>query len=147
MCCCCSVTQLYLTLSNPEDCSMPRFPGLHDLPEPAQTCARWAGNAIQPSVLCPSLLLLPSLFPSIRSFLLSQLSASGGQSIGGSASASVLPMNNQDWLPLGWTGWISLMSKGLSNHGSKTSIPWHSAFLMVQLSHPLYDYWKNHSFD
>ena len=64
-------------------------------------------------ILCRPLLLLPSTFPSIRVFS-SQFFASGGQSIGVSASTSVLSMNIQDWLPLGWTGWISLQSKGLS---------------------------------
>ena len=73
---------------------------------------------------------------------MSQLFASGGQSIGVSVSASVLPMNTQDWSPLGWTGWISLQSKGLSrksllqHHNSKASILWRSAFFTVQLSHP-----------
>ena len=72
---------------------------------------------------------------------MSQLFASGGQSIGVSASASVLLMNIQDWFPLGLTGWISLMSKGLStprtllqHHSSKASILWRSAFFTVQLS-------------
>ena len=71
-----------------------------------------------------------------------QLFASGGQSIGVSASTSVLPMNTQDWFPLGWTGWISLQSKELSrkgllqHHSSKASILQHSAFFIVQLSHP-----------
>ena len=64
-------------------------------------------------ILCHPLLLLPSIFPSIRCFPVSQLSASGGRSIGVSASASVPPMDNQDWSPLGWTGWISLQSQGL----------------------------------
>ena len=71
---------------------------------------------------------------------MSQFFASVGQGIGVSASASVLPMNTQDWSPLEWTGWISLQSKGLSrvisNHSSKASIPRHSDFFMVQLSHP-----------
>ena len=69
---------------------------------------------------------------------MSQLSASGGQSIGVSASASVLPMNTQDWSPLGWTGWISLQSKGLSRVLSNTTVQKHqfSAFFIVQLSHP-----------
>ena len=71
---------------------------------------------------------------------MSQLFASSGQSIGVSASTSVLPMNNQDSSPLGWTGWISLQSKGLKSllqyHSSKASILWCSAFFMVQLSHP-----------
>ena len=65
-------------------------------------------------ILCRPLLLLPPISPSIRSFPMSQLFAWGGQSIGVSASASVLPMNTQDWSPLGWTGWISLQFKGLS---------------------------------
>ena len=64
----------------------------------------------------------------------------GGQSFGVSASASVCPMNTQDWSPLGWTGWISLQSQGLSSllqhHSSKASIFQHSAFFTVQLSHP-----------
>ena len=71
---------------------------------------------------------------------MSQLFASGGQSIGVSALASFLPMNTQGWSPLGWTGWISLQSKGLSSllqhHTSKASILQHSAFFTVQLSHP-----------
>ena len=71
---------------------------------------------------------------------MSQFFASGGQSIGVSASASVLPMNIQDWFPLGWTGWISLQSAGLSSllhhHSSKASILQRSAFFMVQLAHP-----------
>ena len=74
-------------------------------------------ESVMPSshlILCLPLLLLPSIPPSIRSFPMSQLFAWGGQSIGVSASASVLPMNTQDWSPLGWTGWISLRSKGLS---------------------------------
>ena len=72
---------------------------------------------------------------------MSQLFAWGGQSIGVSASASVLPMNTQDWSPLGWTGWISLQSKGLfksllQHHSSKASILQYSAFFIAQLSHP-----------
>ena len=59
-------------------------------------------------ILCHPLLLLPSIFPSIGSCPVSQFFASGGQIIGVTASASVLPMNIQDWSPLGWTGWISL---------------------------------------
>ena len=68
---------------------------------------------------------------------MSQFSASGGQSIGASASASVLPMNIQDWFPLGWTGLISLQSKSLlQHHSSKASILQRSAFFTVQLSPP-----------
>ena len=87
-------------------------------------------------ILCHPLLLLPSIF------LSSQFFTSGGQSIGASTSASVFPMNIQDLFPLGWTGWISLQSKGLSkesllqHHSSKASVLWHSAFFRVQFSHP-----------
>ena len=84
-------------------------------------------------ILCCPLLLLPSIFPSIRSFPVSQLFASGGQSIGVSASTSVLPMNTQDWSTLGWTGWISLQSKGLSRVFSNTTVQKHQ-FFQDQLS-------------
>ena len=73
-------------------------------------------------ILCHPLLLLPSIFPSIGSFLMSWLFTSGGQSIGVSASASVLPLNIQDWFPLGLTGWISLQSKGISRIFSNTTV-------------------------
>ena len=72
-------------------------------------------------------------FPASGSFQKSQLFTLGGQSIGISASASVLPMNIQDWLPLGWTGWISLQSKGLSRVFSNTTVKKHQ-FLGTQLS-------------
>ena len=80
-------------------------------------------------------------FPTSESFPMSQFFASVGQSIGVSASASVLPMNIQDWSPLGWTGWISLKSKGLSRVFSNTTVQKHQFFstqlsLIVQLSHP-----------
>ena len=82
----------------------------------------------------------PSIFPGIRVLSNESVLRSGGQSIGVSALASVLPMNIQDWFPLAWTGWISLQSKGLKSflqhHSSKTSILRHSAFFIVQLSHP-----------
>ena len=88
-------------------------------------------------ILCRPLLLLPLIFPSIRSFPLSQFFESGGQSIGISASAFVLPTDIQDWFPLGLTGLISLKSKRLlQHHSSKASILWYSAFFIVQLSHP-----------
>ena len=91
-------------------------------------------------ILCHPLLLLPQIPPSIRVFQMSQLFASGGQSIGVSASTSIHPMNIQDWFPLGLIGLISLQSKGLSRVFStlrwKASILRHSAFFIVQLSHP-----------
>ena len=82
-------------------------------------------------ILCQPLLLLPSIFPSIRVFPMSQFFKSGSQSIG--VSASVLPMNIQDWFPLGLTGLISLQSKGLSRVFSKTTVQKHQ-FFGVQLS-------------
>ena len=72
-------------------------------------------------------------FPASWSFQMSQFFASGGQSIGVSASTSVLPMNTQDWSPLGWTGWISLQSKGLARVFSNTTVQKHQ-FLGAQLS-------------
>ena len=91
-------------------------------------------------ILCHPLLLLPWNLPASGSVQMSQIFTSGGQSIGVSASASVLPMNIQGWSPLGWAGWISLQSKGLSRVFSNTTVQkqflWHSAFFMVQLSHP-----------
>ena len=82
--------------------------------------SRWRHPTISTSVV-PFSFLPPSL--ESGSFQMSQLFASGGQSIRVSASASVLPINIQDWLPLGWTGWISLLSKGLSIVFSKITVP------------------------
>ena len=82
-------------------------------------------ESVMPSnhlVLCRPLLLPPQSFPASGSFQMSQLFASGGPSIGVSASASVLPMNTQDWSPLGWTGWVSLQSKGLSRVFSNSTV-------------------------
>ena len=139
--CCCSVTQSCLILCNLMDCSTPGFPFLCYLPEFAQTRVYWVDNAIQPSH--------PLLSPSPPAFNLSQhqglfwwvrSSHQVAKVLGASASASVPPINIQDWLPLEWTGWISLQSKGLSSllqhHSSKASILWCSAFFMVHLSHP-----------
>ena len=89
-------------------------------------------------IFCCLFLLLPSVVPNLSP--MSQLFPSGGQNTAASASASVLPVNIQDWFPLGWTDWISLQSKGLSRVFSNTTVQkstfQHSAFLMVQLSHP-----------
>ena len=98
-------------------------------------------------ILCCPFLLLAQSRPASGSFPMSQLFAWGSQSIGISASASVLPMNTQVWSPLGWTGWISLHSKGLSSllqlHSSKASILGHSSFFIFQLSHPYMTPGKN----
>ena len=79
-------------------------------------------------ILCRPLLLLPQSFLASGSFQMSQFFASGGQSTGVPASASVLPMNIQDRFPLGWTGWISLQSKGLSRVFSNTTVQKHQLF-------------------
>ena len=90
--------------------------------------SQWCHPTISSSVVpfsCP--------FPASESFQMSQFFASGGQSIGVSASASVLPMNTHDWSPLGWTGWISLQSKGLSRVFCNTTVQKHQ-FFSTQLS-------------
>ena len=93
--------------------------------------SRWCHPTISSSVLpFPS---CPQSFPASGSFQMSQLFASGGQSIGVSASTSVLPINTQDWFPLGWTGCICLQSKGLSRVFSNTTVQKHQ-FFSVQLS-------------
>ena len=86
-------------------------------------------------ILCPSPCPSPFHLSQHQGLFQCQFFASSGQSIRVSASASVLPMNIQDWFPLGWTRWISLQSKGLSRVFSKASILWCSAFFIVQLSH------------
>ena len=128
-----SVAQLCPTRCDPINCSTPSLPVHHQLPESTQTHVHWVGDAIQPShpLSSPS---PPALNLSASgSFPMSQLFAPGGASIGITASTSVLPMNNQHWSPLVWTGWISLQSKGLSksllqHHSSKASILRCSAF-------------------
>ena len=124
--CCCSVTQLCPTLCDPMDCSTLGFPALH-LPDFAQTHVHWLRDAIQPShpLLSPS----PTFSLSQHwSFPMRQLFTSGGQSVGASASASVLPVNIQGWFPLGWTGWISLQSKELSRVFYNTTVQKHQFF-------------------
>ena len=93
--------------------------------------SQWCHQTILSSVI-PFSSHLQS-FPASGSFPISQFFTSGGQSIGVSASASVLPMNIQDWFPLGWTGWISLQSEGLSGVFSNTTVQKHQ-FFSAQLS-------------
>ena len=99
----------------------------------SNSCAssRWCHPAISSSVIPFS--SYPQSFPASGSFPTSQLFASGGQSIRVSASTSALPTNTQDWSPLGWTGWISLQSKGLSRVFSNTTVQKHK-FFCAQLS-------------
>ena len=93
--------------------------------------SQWCHPTISSSVILFS--SCPQSFPASGSFQINQLFASGGQSIEVSASTSVLPMNTQDWSPLGWTCWISLQSKGLSRVFSNTTVQKHQ-FLCAQLS-------------
>ena len=103
-------------------------PGVH--PNPSPLC-QWYHSTISSSVVLFS--SCPQRFTETGSFQMSQLFTSGGQSIGVSASTSVPPMNTQDWSPLGWTGWISLQSKGLSRVFSNTTVQKHQ-FFGTQLS-------------
>ena len=124
-CCCCSVTMSCLTLCN---CNMPCFPVLHCLLEFAQTHVHWVVDAIQSSHPLSSS-SPPVLSLSQHQGLFQWLAVCiGDQNTGVSASASVLPMNIQDLFPLGWTGWISLQSKGLSRVFSNTTIQNHQFF-------------------
>ena len=93
--------------------------------------SQWRHPAISPSV--DPFASCPQSFPESGSFPMSQFFTSGGQSIGVLASTSVLPRNTQDWSPLGWTGWISLQSKGLSRVFSNTTVQKHQ-FFSAQLS-------------
>ena len=143
-----SVSSIQLTHSVIPNSLWPNEPQHTRPPCPAPTpgvypnscpLSRWCHPTISSSVIPVS--SCPQFFPASGTFQMSQLFTPGGQSIGVSASASVLPMNTQDWSPLGWTGWISLKSKRLSksllqHHSSKASILLRSTFFIVQLSHP-----------
>ena len=103
-------------------------PGVHPKPCPLyQWCHPIISSSVIPFSSCPQ------SFPASGSFQMSQLFTSGGENIGVPASASVLPMNTQDWSSLGWTGWISLQSKGHSRVFSNTTVQKHQ-FLGTQLS-------------
>ena len=104
--CSCSVAQLRPTLFDPMDFRATGFPVLHHLQELPQTHVHLVSDAIKPSGSLVSPFFCLQSFPVSQFFPMSRLFASGGQSFGASASASVLPMNIQGWLPLGWTGLI-----------------------------------------
>ena len=128
------VTQSCSTLCNSMDCSMSGLPVHHQLLEFTQTHVHRVSDATQPSHLLSSPSTpAPNSSQASESFPMSQLFARGGQSIGVSASTSVLPMNIQDWFPLVLTGWISLQSKGLSRVFSNTTVQKHQ-FFCAQLS-------------
>ena len=119
-------------------------PGVHPNPCPSSWwCHPTISSSVVPFSSCPQ------SFPASGSFQMSQLFSSGGQSTGVSASASVPPMNTQDWSPLGWTGWISLQSKGLARVFSNT--PAQSinssvfSFLYTLTLTSIHDLWKHHS--
>ena len=118
-----SVAQLCLSLWDPTDCRTPGFP-VH----------QWSHPTIS-SFVVPFSSCLQS-FPASGFFPMSQFFKSGGQSVGASASASVLPMDIQDWFPLGLTGWISLQSKGLPKVLSNTTVQKHQFFGAQWLSSP-----------
>ena len=110
--------------------------------------SRWCHPAISSSVIPFS--SCPQSFPASESFPMSQLFSWGSQSIGVSALASVLPMNTQDWSPLGWIGWISLQSNGLSRVFSNTTVQKHQFFGAHFLHSPTHIHtWplENHSLD
>ena len=128
-------------------CPLPA-PRVHPNPCPlSQWCHPTISSSVVPFSSCPQ------SFPASGSFPMRQFFASGGQSIGVSASASVLPMNIQDWFPLGWTGLISLKPKGLSRVFSNTTVQKHQffstqlKFIYTPTLSSVYDYWKNHSLD
>ena len=111
----------------------------------SQWCHPTISSSVVPFSSCPQ------SFPTSGSFPMSQFFASGGQSIGVSDSASVLPMDIQDWSPLGWTGWISFQSQGLSRVFSSPTVKKHqffgTSFLYGPTLSSVHDCWKNYSFD
>ena len=122
------------------------IPGVHSNSCPLSW---WWHPAISSSVVPFS--SCPQSLPASGSFLMSQLFAWGGQSIGVSALASFLPKNTQDWSPLGWTGWISLQSKGLWRVFSTPHFKSINSLALSFLHSPtltsIHDYWKNHSLE
>ena len=125
---CCSVAKSCPTLCDPMDWSTLGFPVLHSLLELALFISIESVMLSNHLILCCLLLLCFQSCPASGSFLMSQLFASGSQSIGASASASVLPVNIQDWLLLWLTGLISLQSKGLSRVFPNTTVQKHQCF-------------------
>ena len=135
-----SVTQLCSALCDPKDCNMAGFPVHYQLLELFQTRVHWVSDAIQPSHPLSSLSPPAFNLSHHQGLFKWHFFASGGQSVGASASASVLPKNIQDWFPLGWTGLSPCCPRDCQESSPtpqfKTSILQHSTFFMVQLSHP-----------
>ena len=134
------ISQSCLTLCDPMDCSTPGFPVFHHFPELAQTHVHWVSDATQPPS-CHPLLLLPSVFPIVRVCSNESVVCIWGPNYWSFSFSTVLPMNNQGWFPLGLTGLISLLSKGLSRVFSSTQSKGINSlalsfFFIVQFSHP-----------
>ena len=147
-----SVSQSCSTPCDLMNCTMPGLPVHQQPPESTQTHVHCVGDAIQPSH--PSVVpfcTCPQSFPASGFFQMSHLSASGGKSTGVSASTSVSPMNIQGWSPLGWTGWISLQSKGPQEPSPTPQFKSINSSALSFLYSPtltsIHDHWKNHSLD
>ena len=145
-----SVTQLCPTLCNPMDCSTPGFPVHHPFLELAQTHVHQVSDAIQPSLLLSTPSLAFSLSQHQGLFKWVSSSHQVARVLEFQLQQTVLPMNIQDWFPLGWPSWISLQSKGLSRVFSNATVQKHQFFSVQLLYGPtltsIHDYWKNHSF-
>ena len=143
-------TQSCPTLCNPTECSTPDFPVLHHLPEFGQTHVHWVSDAIQLSHPLVTLFSsCPQSLPASGSFPVSHLFVPGGQSIGASASASVLPMNIMGWLPLGLIGLISLLSKNSQESSPAPQFESINSLVLSLFYGPtltsIHDYWEKHS--
>ena len=152
ICCCCSVAQSWPTLCNPMECSTPGFPVFHYLPRVCSNAcplSRWCHPVISSSVV-PFSSCLQS-FPESGSFPVVWLFASGGQSIGASASVSVLLMNIQGWFPLGFTGLIPCSPRDPEESSPAPEFKLINSLALSFLYGPvltsIQGYWKNHSFD
>ena len=151
--CCCPVARSYPTVCDPSDCSMTGLPVPHYLSEFAQVHVHGVSDAIQSSHPLSSLLVLPSIFPSIRIFSRESACCIRWPKYW-SSSCSITPSNGSTGFISYRIDWFEFLSVQrtlktlLQHHSSKASILWHikKGFFMVQLSHP-YDHWKNHSLD
>ena len=147
-----SVTQSCPTLCDPMDCNTPGLRVHHQLPELAQTHVHWVSDAIQPSHPLSSLLLLPSVFPSIRVFSNESVLHIRWSKYW-SFSFSISPSNEYSGLISFRMDWLDLLADQgtlkslLQHHSSKASILWHSAFFIVQFSHPYMTTGKTEPFD
>ena len=146
-----SVTQSYPAFCGPMDCSMPGLPVHHQLPELLKIMSV---ELVMPSnqlILCCPLLILPSIFPSNRVFSNESVLHIRWPKYWSFSFSISIPMNIQDWFPLGWTALISLQSRGLSRVFSNTTVQQHQFFGAQAFYSPtltsMHDHWKNHSLD